>query len=535
MVELNEQQKKAVESKASHIVCVAGAGAGKTATMIQRICRIIDDGVSPSSVLVLTFTRAAALEMKERFIQMRPNTFSPEFKTFHAFCYHLIVQDREVRTALGYSSIPAIANSSDTRRLLQEAKMQSNCKLSEKQLNDVKSLTPKQLYEYAKYKKTLQRLMHAKELMTFDQLSEDVTQLFVEDASCIQPYKKKFKYIFVDEFQDTDKIQFKFVESFTDSDIYVCGDILQSIYSFRAADSSLMKGLVDDPNWEVIKLYKNYRSGKAICKFANDSTSYASPQYRILLDPVKDTAGIVQNTTIFQESSYDVLPEDAAEDILLTLSALEGECAILVRSNKELNELKGLLRKSDIKFVTHKRNEEYLKILEAVKSNEYFLSWITTQLTSDQYAQYVRLQMLENPENPLQDFYIKFSRIDRIRYLMDTVSRIRIVLQDTSLDPSSKVLEVLRLLGTDENITVACDCSISNSKLLDEIIDELQKQTASDIYVGTIHSVKGLEFKNVLLVGVNGASFPLMNEDNLNLYYVGITRAKDFLKVYQYV
>lgn len=531
---LNPQQEKAVMCNDKRIVCMAGAGSGKTFCLIERISRLVDEGVRPDEILALTFTRAAALEMRERYIAKHPGRVVPDFRTFHSYCYHLISTDIDVRKALGYTNIPAVAESSDAKKVVSQAKLQVNCKLSQKKLDDPTLMTPKEVYEYKTYQKALMRLMKAENIITFDMLCRGVCDLFANNDPCILQYKNHLKHIIVDEFQDTDIVQFNFVKSFENSSIFTVGDILQGIYSFRGADSSIMKDLIDDPTWTVIKLYKNYRSCKEVCSYANRNTKYASPQYRIELDPNKSDEGEV-HIDHFERKDYELFPEDTLEDIVVDVCDRRkyGNVALLARSNKEVEELKGYLKSENIEFVNHNRNEDAVRFLKASGDNEYFMTWVTSQLNSEQYARYVRLHTIEQPENDIKDFYTQFSNILRIKYIMDTVSMIRVKFVDKSLTNVLKVNEIMNLLGLDN---VECDLSINDytiKELYDYLIELINEETKSDVYVGTIHSVKGLEYDSVILVGVDGKTFPLMNEDNNNLFYVGITRAKDWLKVYE--
>ena len=531
---LNLQQEKAVMCNDKRIVCMAGAGSGKTFCLIERISRLVDEGVKPDEILALTFTRAAALEMRERYIAKHPGRVVPDFRTFHSYCYHLISTDVNVRKALGYTNIPAVAESSDAKKVVSQAKLQVNCKLSQKKLDDPTLMTPKEVYEYKTYQKALMRLMKAENIITFDMLCKGVCDLFAKDDSCILQYKNHLKHIIVDEFQDTDPVQFKFVDSFKDHHVYVVGDVLQGIYSFRGADSSIMKDLIDDPNWTVIKLYKNYRSCKEICSYANRNTKYASQQYRIELDPDKSDEGEV-HIDHFEQSDYELFSGDTLEDISIDVEERQkfGNVALLARSNKEVAELKAYLKSRNIEFVNHNRNADAIRFLKASGDNEYFMDWITTQLNSEQYARYVRLKTIENPDNEIRDFYTKFSSVLRVKYIMDTVSMIRVKFRDSSLTNVLKANEVLKLIGLSE---IDHDLSINDysvTELYEYLIELVNQETKSDLYVGTIHSVKGLEYDSVILVGVDGKTFPLMNEDNNNLFYVGITRAKSWLKIYE--
>lgn len=224
---LNSEQKYAVDCNDSKIVCLSGAGTGKTTVMIARISRLISEGVDPRSMLALTFTNVAAFEMKERFKKQNPNSAIPEFRTFHSFCYNLLCRNEEVRKALNYSTIPAIAPPSSQNRVTTTAALQMNLKLSKAKLSGKVPMTPKEQYQYDRYNAAMRRLLFSENMITFDVLCYDICKLFKENHPCVDEYKKRFKYIFVDEFQDTDIRQWEFVQSFQDSNLFVVGDALQ--------------------------------------------------------------------------------------------------------------------------------------------------------------------------------------------------------------------------------------------------------------------------------------------------------------------
>ena len=108
-MQYNEEQLQAINADAKRLLCLAGAGAGKTATMIARIHRLVSEGVDPTSILVLTFTNAAAFEMKDRYHRQYKTKESPEFRTFHSFCYSILAKDRQILAKLNYTKVPNIA------------------------------------------------------------------------------------------------------------------------------------------------------------------------------------------------------------------------------------------------------------------------------------------------------------------------------------------------------------------------------------------------------------------------------------------
>lgn len=284
MSSLNEQQQKAVDLNADKILCLAGAGTGKTFCMLSRISRLVDDGADPSSILVLTFTNAAAFEMRERYKRNHSERVVPEFRTFHSFCYSIISRDGNVREALGYTKVPKIATDAELHRIETLAKEKCGTKLSNDKIKGKVPLTPKEQFELDVYNKCVDKILKSSGLITFNILCYDVCDLFVTDHESILDYKERYKYLFVDEFQDTDPRQYDFITSFKDSSLFVVGDALQAIYSFRGADSSIIMGLANSSDWQTVKLFKNYRSTEEICDFANSNSNYADDSYRIEIE-----------------------------------------------------------------------------------------------------------------------------------------------------------------------------------------------------------------------------------------------------------
>lgn len=526
MTTMNEQQILAVTDNSKRIVCLAGAGSGKTFTMLNRISRLIDEGIDSQSILALTFTRASALDMKSRYILNHKNSICPEFKTFHAFCYTLLSTDNQILHKLGYHSVPAIADDDDIVRMKAKVRAELNIK----QKSTDKPLTPKEQFQQELYHKRLKKLMDAENVISFDTLSKEVCNLFVSNDPCIQIYKNKYKYIFIDEFQDTDPTQFEFMLSFKGSNLFVVGDVLQAIYGFRNADSRIIKSLIDSKDWKTIKLFENYRSKNEICNFANRITGYADKQYRLELSG-QGRGGSVSVFCLEDERKfYDpTIPEDEAFDIISELTNRSGSTAILCRTNKEVDYMCGCLDESRIPYVRQIRTNLAEKFLNSVFNNEYFIEWVSTELNSQNYGTYLRLFELNHPENPVLYFYENFGKIDKIRYLMNTVFSIRQEFKK-DISPNIKCRNILELLDIKD---VIVDTNAKSTKEIYEyLISTVNKKLESDIYVGTIHSVKGLEYNNVFVVGVNDRSFRLDSEENHNLYYVAVTRAKNWLKVY---
>lgn len=532
MRKLNEQQQQAVDSNSSKILCLAGAGAGKTATMIERISRLVKDGVPPLSILVLTFTNAAAFEMKERYKQSHINEVIPEFRTFHSFCYSLIIKDKAVRTALDYIAIPTIADEGAIKRIETEAKMQCNIKLPQAKIEGSVALTQQEQFELDLYKKAVKRLIRQKNIITFDILCYDVGELFVRNDPSILKYKDQYSYLFVDEFQDTDPKQIQFLNSFDpkSTHFYFCGDCLQNIYQFRNCSNETIKKLAKDGSWEQIKLFQNYRSTREICSFANKMSTYADEEYRIEMNGQRD--GDKVDVVYGAHSTWTKLIDDDHMDHLLErIDSLNGEdAAILCRTNKEVDYVCHVLTENEIPYVTGKRNVDSIHILKSVLDNEYMLDWLATFLSAEKYSEYIRLAaQVENPD--IKWFANTYGQTPKINERGKKIVAIRGILNKAGLG-MSKCADILKELDIKD--IVLEDVPEEKSEIVHYLIEEIEEAQSSELYVGTIHSSKGLEYGTVFVMGVDDKSFPLSKgEEMLNLYYVAITRAKNHLVVYR--
>lgn len=504
---LNEQQQAVVDSNARRILCLAGAGTGKTYTMLARIRRLVADGVDPRSILVLTFTNAAAFEMEQRYSGSKMHSAAtPKFGTFHSFCYGLISQDKFIRTLLGYSEIPSVATEAETKHIRNEAAMHLGYKLSEAVKDDKKRSA---LYAAA------DRIMKQRNLITFDKMCYDICSLFVHNNGAIKRYKEMYKYIFVDEFQDTDPKQFEFIKSFEHADITAVGDSLQNLYSFRGTDSSIIKALSVDPEWEVHKLSENYRSTVEICEFANSMSTYADNSYRVAIHSDRHGADVV----VIDNYTHN-------EQLRDMVKRIEPNTAILCRSNAEVAEVCEYLTHLKIAHTTSKSPDRIINLCRSITDSNYLVEWAASLLPTGYYETYVR----QNSIVPYTEdtFFTQFSRCWAVRNIIQTVWKLRNAINEKDEMWGSVFAELLK-------------CEIPEPKHAESLEDWIVRlidslggdDPDSTCYVGTIHSVKGLEFDNVIVLDVGGRSFRLKDEDNLNVYYVAITRAKNHLTVYK--
>lgn len=526
-----EEQEAVISSKHNRIVCLACAGSGKTTVLIERVNRLISEGISHNHILILTFTNAAAHEMKQRYCFKYGSRCIPMFCTFHRFCYQLILNDANIRKYLKYSSIPQIADESKIKQLETTAKLQTNCKLSKAKLTGQTPLKPNEKFIYNVYAHKLDILYHQHNLITFDMLLESISKLFLQDHPLIQKYKSQYQHILVDEFQDTSYDQWDFVKSFTDADIFVCGDIAQNIYSFRGTTSKIIKQLVSNDSWLTLKLSTNFRSTNQICEFANNifkNSDIAIDMHGICTgDPVK-------RDTMEYIPYMQMIDTNKLNDIVELLSNLKGTSAILCRTNKEVESIYDYLADLGISLSSTTAYKDYCKLLKAVYNNDYLAEWLSSLLPIDLYENYLRLCTLSTDKSKLELLYNMNISKEIYRYL-ELVIQIRKIMKNIEDTNTLKFQNLLRLLEIpvemDESLIV--DNTISAKDVIDVCIRYIESLDISTLYVGTVHSVKGLEFDNVFVIGAYGPTWDIDKDDNRNLFYVACTRAKDVLYVYR--
>ena len=523
---LNKGQQLAVDSTSKRILCLAGAGTGKTHTMLSRISRLVSDGVNTHDILVLTFTNAAAFEMLERYKLQHPRKVTPTFSTFHAFCYKLIASDEGVRKSLGYTSTPSMPDEDQLKQIDISVKQQCGITLTKGKLEGKLSLSPKERFQFDLYWKKFKQMLRQQNLITFDIMCYDVCKLFVDKSELVQRYIAQYKYIFVDEFQDTDTRQWEFVCAFNDANIFVVGDVLQAIYQFRGADNSIIKKLADDESWETLRLVYNYRSTKQICKHANNINKGETTNYK--LDLVSDVDGDLVRT--LDCPNLERVSAEGLELIQNIKDNMEGTCAILCRANSQVHTVKDMLDQLNISYNSNVDNTEVMNILKCVMSNEFMVSWLSTMLRSEKYIEWIKLSAVDETYSTFEGFYELYGNQFGIRSLIKKISFIRNILHDKGQLPYKQCVDILHCLGIRDLIVNTT--ATAPSEIVAYLIDLVSEVKDSDLYVGTVHSVKGLEYDEVHVLGVESISFRIDSEELRNIYYVGCTRAKSRLSVY---
>lgn len=508
-------QQAVIQSAAKDILVMAGAGSGKTFTLLSRIHRLVTyDNVDPECILVLTFTRVAAEHMRSKYMQVQDSRYDavPDFNTFHAFCYRVLSEYPGVAKALGYSSVPSIATDVDMQRYKMQAKDESACRLSDRQLSKPYTLSGKSKRMYENYCKAYNRILKRANVIDYDSLNELVCKLFTDDSECIAPVKEKYKYVFVDEFQDTDKYEYEFVKSMQHCKRVLCGDALQNIYQFRGCSNKPMKQLIDSDAWVVYKLPVNYRSSYKICDYVNSlSAKFHSKKYRVELKSGIPGMPVREWSSNSGDKEYDLARYVSA-------CVKNGSVAVLCRTNREVEHFTNSLSKQGVQCSRQLDTEYSVNLIKACTDDSTLYRWLAANLSDKEYSLYRKLK--------LQGVTDKKVFTDKVMYFPST---------STILEDVDSIKQVLSLYSLNQCSFVLCsmfDVPLpevefeAKEELLAYIDNKVHTQPDSTVHVGTIHSVKGLEYDSVAVMNVNGNSFKIKSEEQENLLYTACTRAK---------
>lgn len=585
---LNSEQLKAVNHIDGPCLVMAGAGSGKTKVLTSRVINLIESGVNDYNILAITFTNKAANEMKERIINNIGDTRS-FIGTFHSFGLRVI---REYASLLGLERNFTILDSDDVLAVIKKILKNNNMdpkKYSPYAIRNQISLIKNEMLSDAEIERVFntdfdktcveiyhkyQTMLKSSNVVDFDDLLVLPTKLFSEYDDVLDKYQEHYKYILVDEYQDTNPVQYKLTKLLASKyrNIFVVGDMNQSIYGFRQADyKNILYFEKDYPEAEVIKLEENYRSTNNIlntanCVIRNNKTRKDMKLWSNLGDGVKtkylkcydehnevDTV-ISEVKKLTQEENYDL--KDIAilyrtngqsrvfEEGFLTRNI---NCRVIgsyfFYNRKEIKDLIAYLRfiyntKDDVSFMriinTPKRgigDAAINKLAEsAVLNNKSMFECLASKK---------ELEFKATIEELISDA----SSMSLTELIDDVLNKTGM---REELENEKSLESDLRLEYLEEFKSISANYEnefgiIDLGEFLESITlmadKNLHEESDNAVTLMTIHSAKGLEFKVVFLVGMEESIFPhansLMESDGLEeerrLCYVGITRAKERL------
>lgn len=585
---LNPQQRQAATHIDGALLILAGAGSGKTKTLTTRLAYLIDEvGIPPSATLTLTFTNKAAQEMRERALSLLSHSLQapPLLCTFHKFGLLFL---RFHIASLGREANFVVLDSDDRKAILKSLSKALPVSYFDSYISSMKnsSLSPQDAAAYAHSQeyKLMNRIYaeyesytRAKNLLDFDDLLYLTYQILLQREDIALQLSQRYQYIMVDEYQDTNELQYKILKSLcvAHNNLCVVGDDDQSIYGWRGADiGNILRFPKEFHQAKTIKLEENYRSSSEILQAANCLIAHNSERLGKNLKSIKgsvEAVRIVENESEIQEAAF------LARDItrLIEGGVKPCEIAILFRVNALSRSVEEGLNRAKIPYKLigamrfYERSEvkdllSYLRVIVNGDDDFSFLRIINrpkrgigkmTQERLERLAASKSLACLACLEQYPQDSkqaigdkayktLMAFAKdIARWREYEDLADMIEDMQEHIHFE-FSKLDEVDREGNIHEFYGMFRDYVIHNpTNTLDEFLNDLALASPTDEVVGeavscmSVHAAKGLEFKHVYVIGFEEGFFPLQRGDNdeieeeRRLGYVAFTRAKDYLSL----
>ena len=584
---LNNEQKKAATFKDGPCLVIAGAGSGKTKVLTTRIANLIENGVKPYNILAITFTNKAAGEMRER-VNNIINAHDAFIGTFHSFGLKII---RENSALFNLTSAFTLIDTEDQTSIIKKImkdinitdkmispafikskisfiknNMLSDSEIANFLISENEKIAVKIYYEYEK-------ILKRNNTLDFDDLLKKPVELFNSNKEVLEKYQDKFKYILIDEYQDTNEVQYKLVKLLSKKylNLFVVGDPSQSIYAFRGANyQNILNFEKDFKGCTVIKLPQNYRSTQTILDAANEVISHN--KQRKDLDLFSDLGQGVKIKYIrtFNDSMENKRVVDEIQK-LYEEGYSRKDMAIFYRTNAQSRSIEDALVKANIpykvfgSFYFYKRKEikdllAYLKLI-ANPSDD-----VSLERVINEPKRKIGDKTIENLREKARSLNISmFEAIDSGKELefKNLILNLIEISKDTSITGLiDKTLELSKMKETYENdkslesdirlenlmefrsVSETYEKETGNVNLSDFLMevslvsDAAEYSTDSDaVTLMTVHSAKGLEFKVVFIIGLEENIMPISKalyddeelEEERRLMYVAITRAKEKL------
>ena len=583
---LNEKQLEAVKYINGPLLVLAGAGSGKTKVLTTRIAYLIEKGINPDNILAITFTNKAASEMKSRISRLVGfSSRSMQISTFHSFGLTLIKENYEY---LGYDKNFVIFDSDDSLTIVKKIIKDMNLdkeKYNPKAIRNKISSLKNDLIEPNMYKKYIQTdydkivydvykryedSLYKNNSLDFDDLLVLPIKLFTKKADILDKYQEKYKYILIDEYQDTNEAQYKLTKMLANKYKNICsvGDVDQAIYGFRGANyKNILNFEKDYKNTKIINLEENYRSTKIILDAANSVIKNNKNRKEKNLFSnlgIGDKIEYFRASTGIEEVAFVI---DKIKDLMHENISLN-DMVILYRTNAQSRSFEDGLLKANIPYKIvgginfYSRREikdllAYLRIIHNSSDNVSLERVINVPKRGIGEKTLTNLINLSNLNNiSMYDAIISGKEllfkniIEDLKTKVDTMSLVDFI--DLVLDKSGirdelkneKTLEAdVRLENLEEFKSVARTFEEENGVIsLEDFLLNISlisdnseiKEIENAISLMTIHAVKGLEFPYVFLVGMEERLFPHLNsldneeeiEEERRLCYVAITRCK---------
>ena len=585
---LSKQQQTAVRHMDGPAMVLAGPGSGKTTVITRRVKNLIENGVRPENILVITFTKAAAKEMEERFLKLSPgSSCHVSFGTFHAIFFKIL------KHAYGYT-FESILREEERYRIVMSLAADFGLESGDlkewaadvlSEISRVKSeripveyyysvSTPEEMFRKI-YNAYRERLLSLRKI-DFDDMCVYTDDLFHARKDILRAWQDRYRYILVDEFQDINLLQYQIVRLLAGplNNLFIVGDDDQSIYRFRGSRPEIMLGFPEDyPGTRVIQLKENYRSTPAIVASSVRVISENRNRYRKELCSVCDTDEPVE----FIECS------DMETEMLCLVKSIQdslkaglhpGDIAVLTRTNTETRE--PALRLAEFQIPCRVNDAvpflwdhwiaqdllAYLKLTGDVMNRQDFLRvcnrpnrYITRKSACSKEVSFEGLRAY------FEDKPWMMKYLDSFEMLLQSIRRMRPYaainfirkgggyddyLKEYALKRKLDVGELMQLADEIQDSSKGCAswqawvCRIDeNREKMEEQKRQAQRPDKSCVTLATLHASKGLEFTEVFVLNVNEGMIPYQRaaveaeiEEERRLFYVGMTRAKRKLHLF---
>lgn len=599
---LNDKQYEAVVNTEGPCLVIAGAGSGKTKVLTHKIAYLIGEkGAKPWDILAITFTNKAANEMKERIANLVGDDAKDIWMgTFHSICVRIL---RRFIDRIGFDSSFIIFDTSDQRtlvkacmkdlaiddKLFNDRSVLSEISNAKNEMLEPEQYTARSNGDFRKEKiatvyELYQKRLKENNAIDFDDIINYTIKILMENPDILEYYANKFKYVLVDEYQDTNKAQFTLVTLLAskNGNITVVGDNDQGIYSFRGADiSNILNFERDFPGTKIIKLEQNYRCTGNILKAANNVIKNNEVKYKKELWTQNEEGNlpkVYQADNEYDEATYIVTQ---IEHLKREEYYKYSDFAVLYRMNTQSRAIEDILRRENIpykivgglKFYERKEIKDIIAYLRLIQNSADNLSLKRiinepkrgigktslekVELLAEQNATSMYEIIKHADQYGLNRVYLNSREfINTIEELKDKKDKlviselIKTTLKKTgytkALEDENTIEAENRIENLEEFLTVAIEfeeeyAENSLSQFLEGItlssdIDNVEEAEDS-VTLMTLHSAKGLEFPVVFLVGMEEGIFPGYKsisepkelEEERRLCYVGITRAKEYL------
>ncbi len=552
--DLNPDQQKAVLNTDGPMIILAGAGSGKTRVLTHKVIYLIEEkNVDPTNIMMVTFTNKAANEMKERIARLSQTADRPTIGTFHSLCARIL---RVEGKYIGFSERFTIYDSQDSLDGVKEAMKRANISTKDFKPHSVRttiSQAKNQLItdlEYlnlargyfqenvAKIYPFYQRILKENNALDFDDLILRTIELFQKNPEVLQKYQNKFRYILVDEYQDTNQAQYILTKLLSKKwqNICVVGDFSQSIYSFRGANfQNLISFKNDFKGTKTFSLSQNYRSTQTILDSAYSviSKNTSHPVLKLW------TQNQMGEKIMLYEASNEHNEAEFIISQIVNLGLEPKDVAVLYRTNAQSRVIEEVFLHHGVPYLLvggtrfYERKEvkdvlAYLRVIDNEKDNLSFQR--ITKLGKTRLSKFMEFREKLEKEN--------MKTIDILDKVISATDYLSLY------DPKDET-DVMRLENIKELRSVAIEFQdissfLENVSLVEQ--EEMSKRPKNGekinaVTLMTLHSAKGLEFPVVFMIGMEEGLFPhsraLMEktelEEERRLCYVGITRAKERL------